>query len=99
MRKQPSRWARGSVAACWLAAALFMPPAALAATDPNETCAACHGDKDAKGSGGKTIAVDAAKFAKSVHGEAKLPCTACHADVSPNKIPHPEKLKPVDCGG
>ncbi len=57
----------------------------------------CHADKDAKGAAGKSIAVDAAKFAKSVHGELNLQCTDCHADVSVDKIPHPDKLKPVNC--
>ena len=33
-----------------------------------------------------------------MHGELKLECTACHADVSAKKLPHAEKLKPVDCG-
>jgi hypothetical protein len=72
--------------------------AAPAAADPNETCLGCHGDKDAKGSSGKSIAVDGGAFAKSVHAEMKLQCTACHTDVSERKLPHPEKLKPVDCG-
>ena len=38
-----------------------------------------------------------AKFAASVHGELKLKCTDCHADVSADKLPHAEKLKPVNC--
>jgi hypothetical protein len=80
----------------------FAIPAARAAAptpaDPNETCFACHGDKDAKGATGKSIAVEAAAFVKSVHGEMKLECTACHTDVSAKKIPHAEKLKPVACG-
>jgi hypothetical protein len=62
-----------------------------------DTCMMCHADKDAKGAGGKSIAVDAAKFGKSVHGELQLKCTDCHADVSADKLPHAEKLKPVDC--
>ena len=72
--------------------------AAAPATDPNEICLACHGDKDAKSAGGKSIAVEGAAFAKSVHGEMKLECTACHTDVSAKTLPHAEKLKPVDCG-
>lgn len=71
---------------------------AASAADDSETCLACHGDKDAKGSTGKSIAVEAGAFAKSVHGEMKLPCTACHTDVSVKKLPHAEKLKPVECG-
>jgi hypothetical protein len=81
-----------------LAALAIAGAGAAAAADPNETCMACHADKDAKGSAGTSIAVDAGAFAKSVHGEVKLACTACHADVSPKQIPHPEKLKPVECG-
>jgi len=57
----------------------------------------CHSAADAKGAGGKSIAVDGAKFVASVHGELKLKCTDCHADVSAQKLPHPEKLKPVNC--
>jgi nitrate/TMAO reductase-like tetraheme cytochrome c subunit len=57
----------------------------------------CHADKDAKSAGGKSIAVDADRFKGSVHGEMQLKCTDCHADVSAQKLPHPEKLKPVNC--
>jgi hypothetical protein len=75
-----------------------MPAAAApAAANPNDTCLMCHADKDAKGAGGKSIAVDGTKFAASVHGELQLKCTDCHADVSPQKLPHAEKLKPVVC--
>ena len=99
MRRWPGlvRCALACLAVALSAGALRSAEAAPAA-DPNETCFACHQDKDARGSAGKSIAVDPARFAKSVHGEAKLPCTACHADVSEKKIPHAEKLKPVDCG-
>ncbi|HQR12851.1 MAG TPA: cytochrome C, partial [Casimicrobiaceae bacterium] len=63
----------------------------------NDTCLMCHADKDAKGAGGKPIAVDADRFKSSVHGEMQLKCTDCHGDVSVQKLPHAEKLKPVDC--
>jgi hypothetical protein len=83
---------------CALVACTTAASAAPAAAPPvNETCLMCHGAADAKGAGGKPIAVDPAKFGASVHGELKLDCTACHTDVSPQKIPHAEKLKPVDC--
>jgi hypothetical protein len=72
-------------------------PAAAPAPAPNDTCFMCHADKDAKASGGKSIAVDADRFRKSVHGEMQLKCTDCHADVSAQKLPHAEKLKPVNC--
>jgi nitrate/TMAO reductase-like tetraheme cytochrome c subunit len=71
--------------------------AAHAADDPNATCMMCHADAAAKGASGKSIAVDAERFAKSVHGEMQFKCTDCHADVSADKLPHPEKLKPPAC--
>jgi nitrate/TMAO reductase-like tetraheme cytochrome c subunit len=79
-----------------LACATLVAPLAWAA-GPNDTCLACHGDADAKSAAGKSIAVEPARFAKSVHGELSLECTACHTDVSPKKIPHGDKLKPVEC--
>jgi nitrate/TMAO reductase-like tetraheme cytochrome c subunit len=80
-----------------LAAATLTHAAAPAAPSATDTCLMCHADKDAKGASGKSIAVDGAKFTASVHGELKLKCTDCHADVSADKLPHPEKLKPVNC--
>lgn len=71
--------------------------AAKPAADPNVTCLACHKNLEAKGSTGKSIGVDAAQFKASVHGSLRIKCTDCHADTSPEKIPHAEKLKPVDC--
>jgi len=71
--------------------------AAPAAPGVNDTCLACHGDKEAKGADGKSIAVEATTFAQSVHGEMHLKCTDCHGDVSAQKLPHPEKPRPVDC--
>ena len=69
------------------------PPA-----DPNESCMMCHADASAKGAGGKSIGVDLAVFGKSVHGEMQFKCVDCHADVSVDQLPHPEKLKPAACG-
>jgi hypothetical protein len=68
------------------------PPA-----DPNESCMMCHADASAKRADGTSVAVDAAAFAKSVHGEMQFKCTDCHADVSAEQLPHPEKLKPPAC--
>jgi hypothetical protein len=82
-------------AAVAVAAASPAPPAAP--PNPNDTCLMCHSAADAKGADGKSIAVDAAKFVASVHGELNLKCTDCHADVSAEKLPHPDKLKPVNC--
>jgi len=80
-----------------LLAAGLAGAAAPAAPGVNDTCLACHGDKEAKGADGKSIAVEATTFAQSVHGEMHLKCTDCHGDVSAQKLPHPEKPRPVDC--
>jgi len=78
-------------------AATAPAPAPAPAPSVTDTCLMCHADKDAKGAAGKSIAVDGVKFGASVHGEIKLKCTDCHADVSADKLPHPDKLKPVVC--
>jgi len=72
-------------------------PVASPATSPNDTCLACHGTSDAKDSAGKSIAVSADAFAQSIHAQSGIACTSCHADVSVDKLPHGEKLKPVAC--
>ena len=41
-------------------------------------------------------AFDAAALRSSPH--ASLECNNCHADVDPKKLPHADKLAPVDCG-
>ncbi len=64
--------------AAWPALAAAAPAAAPAPA-PNDTCFMCHADKDAKSSAGKSIAVDADRFKKSVHGEMQLKCTDCHS--------------------
>ena len=74
------------------------PSAPAPAPGVNDTCLMCHADKDAKGAGGKSIAVDTKLYTGSVHGEMQLKCTDCHTDVSPQKLPHAEKLAPVNCG-
>jgi hypothetical protein len=87
---------RNVLLALFLALSSAFAPGAAAA-GPNDACLACHGEAGAKGAAGKSIAVDAAVFGGSVHGSLNLPCTACHAGVSADKIPH-EAQKPVDCG-
>ncbi len=75
------------------------PKTAAPPADPNESCLMCHADASAKRADGRSMAVDAAAFAKSVHGQMQFKCTDCHADTSAEKLPHPEKLKPAACGG
>jgi hypothetical protein len=92
--------AAGAILCAMIAAsALGKTNAAAAAPPPsvNETCLMCHAAADAKGADGKSIAVDGAKFAASVHGGLNLKCTDCHTDVSADKLPHANKLKPVNC--
>jgi len=95
---------RWIAAHCALLAALAVAAApAQSATAPtpapgvNETCFMCHADKDAKSGAGRPIAVDADKFKASVHGGISLKCTDCHSDASAQKLPHADKLKPVNC--
>src|SRR4051812_33441890 len=85
--------ALASASAVWAAIA----PAASTAPGINDTCFMCHADNDAKGASGRSVTVDGAKFASSVHGEMKLRCNDCHTDVAADKIPHPDKLKAVNC--
>jgi hypothetical protein len=64
--------------------------------DPNAGCLVCHANADAKAGSGKSIAVDAGRFAASVHGGLNLACTTCHANLQADKIPH-EKVAAVNC--
>ncbi|HXF48446.1 MAG TPA: cytochrome c3 family protein [Verrucomicrobiae bacterium] len=63
----------------------------------NEDCLSCHSDADLSKTGpsGQKVPlfVDLKKYESSVHGG--FGCTDCHSDIT--EIPHPEKLKPVDC--
>lgn len=81
------------VTAANVAAATPEKPAA----SPNDTCLMCHADMTAKGSTGKAIGVDKAKFAASVHGQMQFKCTDCHSDVSIDRLPHAPKLAPANC--
>jgi hypothetical protein len=89
------------LATCLLAtAALAQKGAAPAAPTPpsNDDCLACHGDPSATGANGRSIAVSAATFAASIHGQAGVPCVGCHADLEKTTdFPHAEKLARVAC--
>ncbi|MDP2913988.1 MAG: cytochrome c3 family protein [Candidatus Aminicenantes bacterium] len=75
---------------------IWIASAGLAAGD--EDCLTCHGDKDLKSARGQSMFLDSDKFQASVHGQAEIACTDCHADLRKVKdFPHAEKLKPVDC--
>jgi cytochrome c553 len=66
------------------------------AAGPNDACLMCHGDAGAKSAAGKSVAVDAKRYAASVHGGMSLPCTACHADPAFGQMPH-GAAKPAQC--
>ncbi len=59
----------------------------------DETCLACHGQAGMKSEKGRSISIDPAKHASSVHGI--LGCTDCHADIK--DFPHPAKRAKVEC--
>ncbi len=59
----------------------------------NQGCLACHGEAGMKSDTGRSLYVDAAKHAASVHGE--LGCTTCHAGVK--EYPHPKPMPRVSC--
>ena len=77
----------------------------LAAQEPkplpgSEDCLGCHetGKRVGKREPGMPPPFDAAALRASPHAE--LDCRNCHADLEKvTDFPHPEKLKPVDCGG
>ena len=72
--------------------ALQVPAAQPPKTEDIELCLSCHGDPQMAVTlpSGETrsLAVDPAVFAKSVHG-GKLGCTDCHTGMT--EIPHPAK--------
>lgn len=95
----PALFVRALLVAILLAAAsgaAGQGAAKAAAPGPNDGCLMCHADPAAKSAAGKPIAVDATKYAASVHGGMSLPCTACHATVKEGEFPH-AAVKPAQC--
>jgi cytochrome b subunit of formate dehydrogenase/uncharacterized protein with PIN domain len=64
----------------------------------SKPCLDCHdtGKRTGKREPGMPPPFDAASLRASPHAE--LECTACHTAVDPKKLPHAEKLPPVECG-
>ena len=65
----------------------------------NDDCLTCHEDQSlTKIKQGKTISlyVKSKILSKSVHKNIK--CADCHKDAAVSDFPHPENLKPVNCG-
>jgi formate dehydrogenase gamma subunit len=59
----------------------------------DESCLACHGQAGMTSSTGKSISIDPAKHAASVHGT--LGCNDCHTTIK--DFPHPDKVPKVQC--
>ncbi len=82
-----------------VAACLFAAPAVAGQADKppaNDDCLACHGDATAKRDDGRSMAVDAKRFAATTHGP--MACVDCHQDLAAvSEFPHPSKLEPVAC--
>src|SRR5690242_14066672 len=64
----------------------------------SKECLDCHesGRRTGRREPGMPPPFDAASLRASPHGGQE--CTACHMDVDPKKLPHADKLAPVDCG-
>ncbi len=58
-------------------------------------CLACHAEPSLRSESGRSMFVDPAKHAGSVHGA--LGCTACHTTI--RDFPHPKRIPRVDCSG
>jgi formate dehydrogenase gamma subunit len=59
----------------------------------DESCLACHGQAGMISDNGKSISIDPAKHAASVHGI--LSCRECHTSIK--DYPHPAKVSRVKC--
>lgn len=59
----------------------------------DESCLACHGESGMKSDNGKSLAIDPAKHAASVHGT--LGCTDCHTTIQ--EYPHSNKAQKARC--
>jgi len=59
----------------------------------DDSCLACHGQAGMKSDSGKSISIDPAKHAASVHGI--LSCRECHTSIK--DYPHPANVAKVRC--
>lgn len=90
----------GTIRACWLILCFILGPfTGQVYAQADEDCMMCHEDPDlTKERNGRTISmyIDTSIFAGSVHHSNS--CISCHADADDEGLPHPENLKPVNCG-
>lgn len=84
---------------CLLAICVLIPTRVRAqAKSPHplkqdESCLACHGEAGMTSASGKSISIDPARHAASVHGT--LDCNDCHKTIK--DFPHPSKIVKVQC--
>ena len=84
---------------CLLAICVLIPTRVRAqAKSPHplkqgESCLACHGEAGMTSASGKSISIDPARHAASVHGT--LDCNDCHKTIK--DFPHPRKIVKVQC--
>jgi len=64
----------------------------------SEDCAGCHaqGRRTGKREPGVPPPYNEAALRASPH--VGIECSSCHSDLAEKKFPHPEKLRPVNCG-
>lgn len=77
---------------------LFLSTICYPQSEENQLCFDCHSDNTlTTEKNGKTISlfINDKPFNNSVHN--KIKCIDCHDDINPDDIPHPEKLKKVQC--
>jgi hypothetical protein len=81
----------------WLAASPALAAKAPPKGPTDEDCLTCHSDPDAKRADGRPVFVKVEAWKASVHGQAGLSCTDCHASLAKAELPHDDKVAPVDC--
>jgi formate dehydrogenase gamma subunit len=81
------------VVAAFIPSRLSAAPKKAEPLKQDEACLACHGEAGMKSEKGKSISIDPAKHADSVHGI--LGCTDCHTSIK--EFPHPTKIAEVQC--
>ena len=83
----------GTSIALTLFASALLAFAASGVARAETDCLGCHADKSAQDASGKSICVDAQKFASSKHGILK--CGDCHTTIK--DYPHPDQVTKVKC--
>jgi len=62
------------------------------AAEDDETCMMCHGDRDLRGAGDRSLHVSEGTLRGSAH--RGVACMSCHTTAT---VPHPDRIAPVRC--